>query len=183
MIDDLKIIRGHEADQLFIEAALQYAKVSADNTDPTRVISVIREAMGRAKACGQKNSLGFLEMHLGKSEWLRSLYRPTLHHFKQVWALAREIDDPTIQRSATIFGMFFNYWSGHYREVVQNYETLVPDVKDTSPKDSLPLSAALTAGVCVGHTGLYSQALGMLHAIREHGRNIGNFSVIGLAGT
>ncbi|MCK9274503.1 MAG: sigma 54-interacting transcriptional regulator [Syntrophales bacterium] len=181
-IESLKTMKGHDVSLLFIEAALQYAKASADNTDPAKVISIIKKAIGRARSNGYNDYAGFLEMHLGKSEWLRSRYRPALHHFKNGWALTRKIDDPAIQRSATIFGMFFHYWSGNYREVVQSYETLVPDVENTFPKDSLPLLAALTAGVCLGHTGVYSQALGMLHAIQEHGRSIGNLSVAGLAG-
>jgi len=182
-INDLRCHKGDQGDRLFIEAALQYAKVSADNTDPTRVISIVKEAIRRAKSCGNEDSVGFLEMHLGKSEWLRSRYRPALRHFKKGWALTREIDDPITQRSATIFGIFFHYWSGNYREAVQSYEAFVPDVEDTFPKGSLPLLAALTAGACLGHTGLYSQALGMLHAIREHSQNIGNLSIAGLAGT
>ncbi len=181
-IDDLRGHKGEEKNRFFVEAALQYAKVSADNTDPNQVISIIKEAIRRAHICGYGNYVGFLEMHLGKSEWLRSRYQPALRHFKKGWALTREIDDPITQRSALILGLFFHYWSGNYREAVQTYETFVPDVEHTFPKESMPLLAALTAGACLGHTGLYSQALGMLHAIREHSRNIGNLSIAGLAG-
>ena len=181
-INDLRNHKGEKGDRLFVEAALQYAKVSADNTDPNQVIAIIQDAIRRAKIYGYGHYVGFLEMHLGKSEWLRSRYQPALRHFKKGWALTREIDDPITQRSAMILGLFFHYWSGNYREAVQMYETFVPDVENTFPKESLPLLAALTAGACLGHTGLYSQALGMLHAIQEHSRNLGNLSIAGLAG-
>lgn len=181
-LEDLWHKAGPEADWLFVKSALEYCKVSTDSDNPTRVISIIKEAIGRADSIGDRNSVGFLEMHLGKSEWLRSRYREALNHFERGWDTNRTTDDPTIQKSATIFGIFYNYWSGRYREVVQIYETLVPDVEDQIPKGRLPLLAALTAGVCLGHTGQYSQAMGMLHAIRVHSRAIGNLSMAGLAG-
>ncbi|MBA2880369.1 transcriptional regulator with GAF, ATPase, and Fis domain [Desulfosalsimonas propionicica] len=181
-IEDLRRIPGPEADALFVKATLQYARVSTDSDNPARVIDILKEAIARAEAIGSQQSAGFLRMHLGKSEWLRSRYQPALDHFQSGWELTRSIDDPSIQKSVSIFGMFYHYWSGRYRDVVGIYETLVPDVEDRFPKGRLPLLAALTAGVCLGHTGLYSQALGMLHAIREHGRSLGNLSISGLAG-
>jgi len=181
-IDDLRAYKGNKVERLFIKAALQYAKVSANNTDPNRVILIMKEAIRRAKSSGDKDSVGLLEMHLGKSEWLCSRGYSALRHFKKGLVLAQEIDNPTTQRSATIFGIFFYYWSGHYREVIQSYETFVPEVEDTFPKDNLPLQAALTAGLCLGHAGLYSQALGMMHTIRERSRSIGDLSMTALAG-
>jgi transcriptional regulator with GAF, ATPase, and Fis domain len=181
-IDDLRQLATPEADRLFTEATLEYAKVSTDSDNPNRVIAILREAIRRAESCGDSGSIGFLEMHLGKSQWLSSRYSSALSHFRQGWELARTIDDPAIQKSATIFGIFFHYWSGRYKEVVRIYETLVPEVEDQFPKNRLPLLAALTAGVCLGHTGLYSQGLGMLDAIRVRSRAIGNLSMAGLAG-
>lgn len=181
-LDDLRNLRDPASNSLFIEAALEYCKVSTDSDNSNRVIAIIREAIARAESTSDMDAVAFLEMHLGKSEWLRSHYRQALDHFRHGWEMIRTRNDPGIQKSATIFGMFYNYWSGRYREVVQSYETLVPDVEDQFPKGRMPLLAALTAGVCLGHTGLYSQAMGMLHAIRVHGRTIGNLSVASLAG-
>ncbi len=181
-IDDLRKLTGDAADRLFIQATLEYAKVSTDSDNPNRVIAILEEAISLTESIGDKGSIGFLKMHLGKSEWLCSRYQPALTHFKQGWEMNRATGDPSMEKSLTIFGMFFHYWSGNYREVVHIYETLVPDVEDQFPKGRLPLLAALTAGVCLGHTGLYSQAFGMLHAIRTHGSAIGNHSIAGLAG-
>ncbi len=181
-LGDLRNLRDPASNSLFIEAALEYCKVSTDSDNPNRVIAIIEEAITRAESASDLDAVAFLEMHLGKSEWLRSRYRQALHHFRHGWKMIRTSNDPGVQKSATIFGMFYNYWSGRYREVVQSYETLVPNVEDQFPKGRMPLIAALTAGVCLGHTGLYSQAMGMLHAIRVHGRTIGNLSVAALAG-
>lgn len=181
-LDDLRNLAGSTADSLFVEATLEYAKVSTDCDNPNRVISILEEAISRAGSIGDKDSIGFLKMHLGKSEWLRSRYQEALTYFKQGWEMTRSGCDPSMEKSITIFGMFFHYWSGGYREVVSIYEALVPDVEDRFPKGRLPLLAALTAGVCFGHTGLYSQSMGMLHSIRAHGRAIGNLSIAGLAG-
>jgi len=181
-IDDLRKLSGRVSDRLFVETTLEYAKVSADTDNPARVISILEEAISRAGSIGDMDSIGFLKMHLGKSEWLRSRYKEALACFKQGWEMTRSTCDPSMEKSIKIFGMFFHYWSGGYREVVNIYETLVPDVEDRFPKGRLPLLAALTAGVCLGHTGLYSQSMGMLNSIRAHGRAIGNLSIAGLAG-
>lgn len=181
-IDDLRKLSGRVSDRLFVETTLEYAKVSADTDNPARVISILEEAISRAGSIGDMDSIGFLKMHLGKSEWLRSRYKEALACFKQGWEMTRSTCDPSMKKSIKIFGMFFHYWSGGYREVVNIYETLFPDVEDRFPKGRLPLLAALTAGVCLGHTGLYSQSMGMLNSIRAHGRAIGNLSIAGLAG-
>ncbi|MBI5605243.1 MAG: sigma 54-interacting transcriptional regulator [Deltaproteobacteria bacterium] len=180
-IEDLGRMKGEEADHLFIEAALHYSKFPTDDSVIDRTTSVIHEAMSRARRRKIKTSLALLEMNLARNEWFQSRFQSALRHFEKGWALAGDVDDPKIQRSVTIYGMFFHYWMGRYQEAVQSYEKFAPDV-ESFPRDNFPLLAALTAGACYGHCGHSSQALGMLHAIRSHSLKIGNLYIAGHAG-
>lgn len=180
-IEDLRRMKGEEADHLFIEAALQYSKFHTDDSVLERTTSVIREAMSRAKGRKIKTSMALLEMNLARNEWLHSRFQAALQHFEKGWGFAGETGDPYVQRSAMVFSMFFHYWMGRFRDAVQSYERFAPDV-ESFPKDNQPLLAALTAGACFGHCGQSSQGLGMLHAIRSHSQKIGNLFIAGHAG-
>lgn len=180
-IEDLKRLEGEEADQLMIDAALQYSKFATDNPSSSRTISIVQEAIDRAKSRNWKHSMILLEMNRAKSEWLCSRYRAAQQHFRKGWTMAEELGDANITRSVTIFSMFFHYWLGHFRDVVRSYEMFAPDVEDFS-QNTTPLLAALTAGTCYGHCGQLSQGLGMLDAIRTRSRKNGNIFIAGQAG-
>lgn len=180
-IEDLGWMKGEEADHFFIEAALQYSKFPTEDSVLDRTASVIQEAMSRAKGRKIKTSLALLEMNLARNEWFHSRFQAALKHFEKGWRLAGETVDPFVQRSATVFSMFFHFWMGRYREAVQSYERFAPDV-ESFPKDNQSLLAVLTAGACFGYCGQSSQGLGMLHAIRSHSQKIGNLFIAGHAG-
>ena len=180
-IEDLRQLEGEEADRLMVDAALLYSKFATDDLSSNGTISIIKEAMTRAKSRNLKHAMVLLEMNRAKSEWLCSRYQSARQHFSKGWALAEELGDANIQRSATIFSMFFHYWLGHFRDVVRSYEMFSPDVEDF-PKNTTPLLAVLTAGTCFGHCGQVSQGLGMLDAIRSHSKKIGNIFIAGQAG-
>ncbi|PKN17152.1 MAG: hypothetical protein CVU71_17830 [Deltaproteobacteria bacterium HGW-Deltaproteobacteria-6] len=179
-IEDLRKLKGEEADHLFIEAVLQFSRASTGDPVSDRVIAFIGEAMERAGEQGNKSALALLEMHLARNEWLRSRYRSAIKHYHRGRDLAETIDDPRIKQSAAIFSQFFLYWLGRYQDVVKSYEAFVPDVEDF-PKENLPLLAAVTVGACFAYSGQVSQGLGMLDAIRVRCRKIGNLYVAAVA--
>ncbi|MDY0045320.1 MAG: sigma 54-interacting transcriptional regulator, partial [Syntrophales bacterium] len=123
-----------------------------------------------------KNSLALLEMYLAKNEWMRSRFKNACRHFKKGVAFAEKTKDPKTLRSVAVFNLFFSFWMGKFREAIQNYEACTPDV-DNFPQDSIPLLASLTAGSCYGYCGQLSHGLGMIDAVRTHGRKIGNLHV------
>ncbi|MEW6184794.1 MAG: sigma 54-interacting transcriptional regulator [Thermodesulfobacteriota bacterium] len=181
LIDHLMIRKGDDPDHLLIQAALEYAKFPADDSESNRTITVLREACRRSISGKDKGAQALLEMNLARTEWLRSRFSVAFRHFDRGFTLAEEFGDPSIQRSAHIFRMFFHYWSGHFRDVIKTYEMIVPDVEKFS-KESFPLLAALTAGSCFGYCGQISQGLGMLDAIRVHAKKLNNLYISGHAG-
>jgi len=179
-IEDLRKLKGEEADRLFIKAVLQFSRASTDDPVSDRVIGFIKEAMKRAAQQDNKGSLALLEMHLARTEWLRSRYKSAIKHFHIGRDLAETVNDPRIKYSAAIFSQFFLYWLGLYQDVVKNYEAFVPDVEDL-PKETLPLLTTVTVGACFAYSGQVSQGLGMLDAIRLRCKEIGNLYIAATA--
>ena len=105
-------------------------------------------------------------MQRAKNEWLRSRYRSALKQFEKGWALAKELNDPKILKSATTFSAFFLFWQGRFKEAVQIYEKSVADV-EKYPRGGFPLLAVMTVGYCYAQIGQVTQGLGMLDAIRN----------------
>lgn len=167
VLDDLSSLHGEEADSLFAEVAIKYSKISTARYDTKKVLSILNEAMLRAKRWNSKPLEALLEMHLAKNEWLCSQYRKALRHFEHGWSIAKEMNDDKLLRQATTFSTFFLYWQGRFREAIHSYEKTVSDV-EKFPPGKFPLLATVTVGICYAHIGQITQGLGMLDTIRAN---------------
>ena len=166
-LSDLAPLNSPEAHHLFVDTAVKYSKISTVYCDTSQILSVLKEASSRAQANHMTHYQPILMMHLAKTEWLRSNYNTALRHFEQGQGLAERINDPALKRQAKIFGAFFLYWQGRYREAVLYYEQSIADI-DQFPEGSFPLLATITVGYCYTQIGQTSQGLGMLHSIHRH---------------
>ncbi|RJX28413.1 MAG: GAF domain-containing protein [Desulfarculus sp.] len=173
-LEDLAHLPGEEADRLYTASAIKYSKISTARHDTRRVVSILQTAMERAQALRERGYQSLLEMHLAKNQWLLSHYSRALRHFERGWSLAKEVGDPELLRAATTFSMFFLYWQGRFAEAVKSYEKAVPDVERVQ-QVRFNRFAALTMGVCYAQTGQVSQGLGMMNAIRNQSRELGDF--------
>ena len=182
IIQDLKNAHNKSADSLFIDTAISYSKVYS--TAPSEIdsaIIILQEALVRAKQKNDKAKTALIMMHLAKNQWLCGQYKLALENYNQGWELAKDICDPIFQRSINTFNTFFHYWYGRFRDAVNSYEKLIPDV-EKYPQRKLPLMVPATIGVCYGHIGQYSQGLGMLNATRSYCQEIGDVDIACLAG-
>jgi len=166
-LNDLSRLSGEEADSFFTETAIKYSKVSTAHHDTMQVLSVLNQAIERAKKWDRKDLQALLEMHIAKNEWLRSRYQNALKHFEKGWSIAKELNDPRLLRSATTFSTFYLYWLGRFKEAVQSYERSIPEV-EKYPKGRFPLLGAILVGRCYAMTGHVTQGLGMMDGIRTH---------------
>ncbi len=166
VLDDLSNLSGKEVDSLFIETALKYSKISTARHDTAVVIRLLKDALSRTINLADQSSQSLLEMHIAKNEWLMGKHTSALNHFDKGWLLASELDDARLRRSATTFGTFFLYWQGRFKEAVESYEKLVPDV-DKNPKGLFPSLATVTLGFCYSQIGQVTQGLGMIDAVRS----------------
>lgn len=181
-LEDLLPQRGREADKLFTETAVMYSKVSTARQDTTKVLSVLQEAMKRARKWEDRCNQSLLEMHIAKTEWLRGQYDNALRRINKGWKMAKDINDPKLLLSANSFNTFFFYWQGLFKEAVKCYEESVPRV-DKFPRGGFPILAAQVAGYCYSQIGQESQGLGMLDAIRKQCQEIGDHYLAATAGS
>ena len=173
VLNDLSALRGEEVDLLFTEVAVKYSKISTARHDTRKVLSILDDAVIRAKRWNNKSHQALLEMHLAKNEWLCSQYPKALRHFQRGWSIAKELGDDRLLRSATNFSTFFLYWQGRFREAIQNYEKVVPDV-ERLPTRGFPLLAVVTGGLCYAHVGQVTQGLGLLDTIHARCKERGD---------
>lgn len=174
VIHDLRDQYGDEEDSLFIQTSLKYLKISTASHDTKEVLSVIDDAMIRARVREDLASQALLKMHLAKNKWLLSQHNKAIKDFEQGWAITKELNNPKLLRSAYIFRCFFLYWQGRYKEAVMTYEKFLPEV-EAHPRTSFPLLARLVIGRCYAYLGQISQGLGMLDAVRTDCSERGNF--------
>ena len=167
IISDLSTASGKEADSLFTEVVIKYSKISTASDNTTRILSIIKEAIVRAKRWNNQSHLAFLDMHLAKNEWLRSRYDSALNYFERGWRKAKKLNDSKLLRSATTFSTFFLYWQGRLREAAESYEKVVPEI-EKYPKGTYPILAAILVGYCYGLIGQRTQGVGMLDALYQH---------------
>ncbi len=172
-LSDLARADRTESYRLFVETAFKYSKTSSVYCDTTQILSVLKQASAMAEAEHMTHYQPLLLMHLAKTEWLRSNYTMALRVFEQGQHLAEKINDPKLRRQAKVFGAFFLYWQGKYREAVISYEQSLADI-DQFPEGSFPLLATITVGYCYTQIGQTSQGLGMLHSIHRHCLEKGN---------
>ena len=166
VLEDLSNLDDEEGDRLYYETAVKYSKISTARHDTEKVLSIIKTAYARAKKRKNKGFQALLLMHTAKNEWLRSRYQSALKEFENGWALAKELNDPRVLKSATTFSAFFLFWQGRFKDAVQIYEKSVADV-EKYPRGGFPLLAVMTVGYCYAQIGQVTQGLGMLDAIRN----------------
>lgn len=165
ILEDLANRKEEGAEELFMETVINYSKISMiTEHDTSRMLSLLQEALVKAQKIGKIEYEAIVEMHLAKNEWFRSQYESALSHFERGWAIAQEIGNPKLLRSAITFRTFFLYWQGRLKEVIQLYEKSVSDV-EKFPQGGFPIMAAFLVGYCYAQTGQTTQGLGMLDAL------------------
>lgn len=166
VLDDLSGTSDERSDALFCDAAHQYSKHATARHETRRVLSILEEAMMRAKNRGDYRYQSLLDMHFAKNKWLQSQYNSALKHFEQAWATAKDLADERLLRSTASFKTFFLFWQGRFQDAVDDYETSLPDVEKLPP-GHFPLLATMTIGTCYGKIGQVTQGLGMIDAVRR----------------
>ncbi|MCX5851259.1 MAG: sigma 54-interacting transcriptional regulator [Deltaproteobacteria bacterium] len=166
-LEDLNGINTEPADQLFIEIAVKYSRLSPARHDTIKALSLLENAMERAERRNNLSSEVLLSMHLAKNEWLRSRYTHAARYFESGWSKVGTIGDPKLLRSVTIYKIFYYYWCGRFREAIQFYESSM--AKSGEPDTTkLPLLAEGMVAHCYAQIGQITRGMSMLDAIRKN---------------
>jgi len=175
VIEDLSNIKGENADFLYIETAINYSKVSMANQETSQIIAVLDMALKKVGdngvSTGQK---ALLKMELAKNEWLRSNYSSAMKYFQEGRALAEKTQNKRILRKTTLFNIYFYFWQGRFKDIINEYESFIPGVTQF-PKSRFLLRAVSLAGHSYAQAGQFQQALGMLDALQEYTEEIGDY--------
>ncbi|MBI4766790.1 MAG: sigma 54-interacting transcriptional regulator [Deltaproteobacteria bacterium] len=173
VLDNLFSIHTDEVDELFIETALKYSRLTMARHDTHQVMTLLQEAMARAVKKNRQEDLTLLKMHQAKNEWLSGRAKEAFLLFEESWAQARTIDNPALFRAASAFRIFFFYWQGRFKEAVSCYEQSVSEV-ERIPLSGFSVMATILAGYCYCMAGQITQGLGMLDAIHSQYRHKGD---------
>lgn len=177
ILDDLSDQHEEDADCLFCDAAIEYAKLNTAGNDVKKVVSLLKNAMIRAKRLNNTRYQSLIDMNIAKNKWLQSQYKSALAHYEHSLILARELADESLLKRIAHFKTFLLYWQGLFKDAVLDYEQSLSDV-ERFPYGRFPLLAAMTVGTCYAQIGQVTQGIGMIDSIRRHCREKGD---IGLA--
>ncbi|SHI92935.1 Transcriptional regulator containing GAF, AAA-type ATPase, and DNA-binding Fis domains [Desulfatibacillum alkenivorans DSM 16219] len=176
IIDDLEMAASTQAYQLFTNAVIAVSKIVELAPDVEATVPPLKTAVQKARDRKDDAHTALLEMHLAKNEWFCSHFNQAMRHFNRGWALAEKIDDPALKRSAVFLSTFFLYAQGRLREVIRNYEEVVSDI-DKYPRGRFPMLSAQVVGVCYAFNGQIKRGMGLMDAIYEKCRSVGDLYV------
>jgi len=167
ILGDLFGKEGFDVDLLFIETAIQYARISIAREDTEKIISILKEAFKRARYYNMQSEAFLLTMHLAKNKFLQSNFYQATQYFNDGCVLLKEIGEPKPPSAVTAFRLFNPFWQGRLKEVTTEYEKLVSTI-DKFPSERLNLLAIAMVGFCYALSGNLSQGLGMINALYKH---------------
>ena len=181
VLADLSGIRGENEDWLFVKAALAYSNVTTGRTDTIETLSLLLDARVRAKSLKQSYEI-LLEMHIAKHEWLSAHHDKALKRFEHAFTRVESLGDPDLIAATTDFSIYFLFYQGRFRDVVETYERSLPDV-ERYPLGVFPILAAVTVARSYALTGQLTQGLGMLHTIYDYCIEKGDLYLASQAGS
>ena len=167
ILGDLYEAREQDADRLFIETAFNYARISIAREDTEKIISILQEAIERAKKWNLDGESSSLKMHLAKNEFLQSNYGMAIRHFEDGWGMLKDTGDPKLLQAAAAFQYFSYFWQGRLKKVLSIYEESITAI-EKFPLGRHQTLAMGMVGFCYAQTGQFSQGLGMLNALHRH---------------
>lgn len=166
IMNDLRGRTETEAVSLSIEAAIRYARISLARENTQRVSSILQEAILIAKKYNMVEESSLLLMHMAKNDFLSGRYRLAMQHVKEGWAALEGRASDKFLSSAIAFQFYAEFWQGHLRIVIEDYEQHVASIENFPSERHRILSTGMV-GFCYTQTGQFSQGLGMLNALRK----------------
>ncbi len=176
IINDLKPIRGDEADLLFIQTVNGYMNLVDARQESEWASKNLEEALARAESIAHVPYQALMKMHLALNQWLRNRFQKSDRNFKEGWRLAQDFDDPKFLKPMTSISTIYYFWQGRYRDAVAIYEKSMQNVESFS-KGMFPLYASTAVAHSYACCGQVNLGLGMLDAIHNHCIKIKNFTL------
>lgn len=168
IFDDLSRFKNADADALFIDTSIKYAKYASIQYDIGKIIQTLRDAIDNAMAIGDNNKLPLLYMLLAHNEWLRGNFSHALRHFETGRQKSENIESPAVKMYAATFSIYFYFWQGRFAGAVQEYEKKIPE-GDRLPNGGFPYFPGIIVGYCYAQCGHIEFGMKMIQAVRLQG--------------
>ena len=124
VIDRLSKIKSDEANKLYIETVLRYAKISLGHQKMPKVLSVLEKALSKAKELDNPSYQALIKMNMASSEWLLGRDSTAIKHYEESIKIAKKIESNYALEKIDIFSTFFYFHQGLYRELIELYEKI-----------------------------------------------------------
>ena len=180
-IQDLETLNGVEADTLFIETVIGYSKDHRAIHYLNRLISYLHEALERAERSRNPVLQALVLMHLASNLYIGQNPEAAQAYLDRGFALAKDINDPNVERTVITGTIISHFYSGRYKEAVKIYETLEPLFTGKYPMHQLSLRMGVLMGLSYASLGQISQGLGLLDGLRVHALKIQDYDTAATA--
>ena len=179
VIQTLQSIKGAQADKLFAESVIMYARIFSHQKDSAWIQDRIAEAIERSQDGAMRHLEALLSMHLAKFLFFDGQPELALERFEEGWHMVETSGNPDIMYRALTFRIFFFTWQGRFGDVVKMYEEHAHSV-ERLPRSRFPVSAISHLGYSLVLGGRVSEGIGMLCNLHDHCRSIGDSANLNL---
>ena len=180
-IQELRKLNGIEVDRLFIEAVIGYSKDHRAIHHLNRIISYLHEALERAERRNNPSQQALVLMHLASNIYIGQNPGAAQAFLDRGFTLARNINDPNVERTVITGTIVSHFYSGRYKSAVKIYETSEPLFAEKYPLHKLSLRMGVLMGVSYACLGQISQGLGLLNGLRLHSLKIKDYDTAATA--
>ncbi|HJN52941.1 MAG TPA: sigma 54-interacting transcriptional regulator [Pseudomonadales bacterium] len=170
-IDQLQSMRGDEADGLFVEAVYLYCRIFTGDQEYDWIMAAIDAALVRAERLGFHPKRPLLIMHMAKYKWFSGHHATAIKTFDQGWRMAEADGNPLVLRQALTLRMFFLWWQGRFRELVDVYEDDRPELI-RYPRSKTPILTSCMLGASYVRCGQVTHGVGLLTALQDQCRKL-----------
>ncbi|MBW2367474.1 MAG: sigma 54-interacting transcriptional regulator [Deltaproteobacteria bacterium] len=173
IMEALKDKEGDDEVRLYIQAVINSSKLVEATLNSHEIIPALKNALAKAESKGFKGQAVLLELNLAKNEWFLSNHANALKHFERGFSMSDAIDDDRLRRASAAFHIFYLYYQGRLKDVVNHYEMIMEDV-EIYPHGHFSLMATVYIGVSYILTGQATQGFGLVDSIYNYSKESGD---------
>jgi transcriptional regulator with GAF, ATPase, and Fis domain len=179
---DLRQLDGFEVDTLFVKTVIAYSKDHRAVANLNELISYLHQALERAERWNNTSQLALVLMHLASNiNFERKNFPAAKAYFDRGFALAKDINDPEVERTVITGTIIREFYSGRMKSAIKVYETSEPLFTEKYPMHKLSLRIGVLIGIAYAYVGRATQGLGLMDGIRLHTLKIKDYDTAATA--
>jgi len=173
---------GFEADLLFVKTVIGYSKDHRAVANLVEIIDYLHQALERVERWNNPSLLALVLMHLASNIYFERENLPAAKaYFDRGFALAKDINDPEVERTVITGTLISKFYSGQFKSAIKVYETSEPIFAQKYPLHKLSLRIGILMGLAYAFVGQATQGLGLMDGIRSHALKIRDYDTAATA--